>query len=59
MLSERGFCLRTGYHCAPLAHKAIGTGEGGALRASFSIFNTANEVDALCREVKAIVEGNF
>ena len=59
MLSERGFCLRTGYHCAPLAHKAIGTGEGGALRASFSIFNTVSEVDALCREVKAIGEGNF
>jgi selenocysteine lyase/cysteine desulfurase len=59
MLSERGFCLRTGYHCAPLAHKAIGTDEGGAVRASFSIFNTASEVDALCKELKDISSGNF
>ncbi len=57
ILSEHGFCLRTGYHCAPLAHTALGTGEGGAIRASFSIFNTAAEVDALYREVKSILQG--
>ncbi len=51
-LSERGFCLRTGYHCAPLAHKALCTPEGGAVRLSFSLFNTESEVDALCVAIK-------
>ena len=55
-LSERGFCLRSGYHCAPLAHKALNTPEGGALRLSFGIFNTQNEVDSLCRSVKELLK---
>ena len=53
-LSERGFCLRTGYHCAPLAHKTLKTGEGGALRISFSVFNTEREVDLLINAVSEI-----
>jgi len=50
-LSEKGFCLRTGYHCSPLAHKALRTPEGGAVRMSFSVFNTESEVDRLCEAV--------
>ncbi len=46
-LSEQGFCLRTGYHCSPLAHKTLMTPDGGAVRLSFSVFNTESEVDAL------------
>ena len=53
-LSERGFCLRTGYHCAPLAHRALGTSAGGAVRMSFSIFNREDEVDGLCSAVREI-----
>ncbi len=53
-LSERGICVRTGYHCAPLAHKALGTPDGGAVRVSFSVFNTEGEVDELCRAVREI-----
>ena len=53
-LSERGFCLRTGLHCAPLAHKALGTDNGGAVRLSFGLFNGADEIDALCEEIKNI-----
>lgn len=53
-LGERGFCLRTGYHCSALAHKTLGTGEGGAVRVSFSVFNTEREVDALCDAVQEI-----
>lgn len=51
-LSRGGFCLRSGYHCAPLAHKALSTPEGGALRIGFGIFNTPSEVDVLCRYLK-------
>ncbi len=39
--------VRGGLHCAPLMHEALGSLDGGLLRASFSHFNGANEVDAL------------
>jgi selenocysteine lyase/cysteine desulfurase len=54
-LSKQGFCLRTGYHCAPLAHKSLRTASGGALRMSFSLFNTPDEVDLHCQAVREIV----
>ncbi len=54
LLSEGGFCLRTGYHCSPLAHKALCTPEGGAVRAGFGIFNTEKEVDLLVDKVREI-----
>lgn len=39
--------LRGGLHCAPLMHQALGTGENGAVRVSFSHFNSQAEVDVL------------
>lgn len=48
-LAERGICVRTGYHCAALGHKTLGTPDGGGVRVSFGLFNTPREVDALCR----------
>lgn len=47
-LSEKGFCLRAGLHCAPIAHRSAGTLPQGTLRISFSAFNRQQEVDALC-----------
>lgn len=47
-LAQRGICVRSGLHCAPLAHKTIGTGEGGGVRISFGIFNSLKQVDILC-----------
>lgn len=38
-------CVRAGAHCAPLMHKALGTVEQGAVRFSFSHYNTAEEID--------------
>ncbi len=55
-LSERGVCLRTGYHCAPLAHKALGTPEGGAVRMSFSVFNTEADIDTACRLISELAK---
>lgn len=49
-LSEK-FALRAGYHCAPLAHAALGTTKTGTVRASFGIFNTAREVTKLADEI--------
>lgn len=53
-LGEQGICLRDGHHCAALAHKTLGTGEDGALRASFGIFNTSYEVDKLVSALKEL-----
>lgn len=44
-LSEHyGIATRPGAHCAPLMHKALGTVEQGAVRFSFSYFNTIKEI---------------
>ena len=51
-LSRLGFCLRTGYHCSPLAHKTLETPTGGAVRVGFGIFNTESEVDKLYLAVR-------
>ncbi|MBQ4136389.1 MAG: aminotransferase class V-fold PLP-dependent enzyme [Clostridia bacterium] len=53
-LAKAGICVRGGYHCAALAHKAMGTEESGAVRASFGIFNKESDVDALCDAVRKI-----
>lgn len=47
-----GICVRGGYHCAPEKHKALGTLEQGAIRVSFSYFNTYSEVSRLVLAVK-------
>lgn len=43
--SEFGIITRTGLHCAPLAHKTIGTYPSGTIRFSFGIFNDEKDVD--------------
>ncbi len=43
-LDARGICVRSGFHCAPLAHRTLGTGNSGAVRVSFGIFNYRDEV---------------
>ncbi len=44
LAEEKGIYTRSGGHCAPLMHKALGTEEQGAVRFSFSYFNTEEEV---------------
>lgn len=46
-----GFALRAGYHCAPLAHRALGTEKTGAVRASFGLFNKMSDVEALTDKI--------
>ena len=43
-LDRAGICVRAGLHCAPMAHKALGTGEDGAIRVSFSAMNTEEDI---------------
>jgi len=47
---------RPGGHCAPLMHKALGTVDQGAVRFSFSHFNTEEEVDTAINAVRTLVE---
>jgi len=44
-LASRGICVRSGIHCAPLAHNTIGSGENGTVRFSFGYNNTKKEID--------------
>lgn len=54
-LGNKGICVRSGYHCSALGHKALGTLESGAVRVSFSVFNTYRDVDALIEELRNCV----
>ena len=47
---------RPGGHCAPLMHKALGTVDQGAVRFSFSHFNTEEEVDTAINAVRTLIE---
>ena len=47
---------RAGAHCAPRMHQALGTVEQGAVRFSFSWFNTEEEVRAAIEAVKELAE---
>lgn len=47
---------RAGAHCAPLIHEHFGTVEQGAVRFSFSYFNTMDEVMAAVSAIKEIAE---
>lgn len=54
-LSERyGIATRSGAHCAPRMHTALGTVDSGAVRFSFSWFNTEQEVETAILAVKEI-----
>lgn len=55
-LSDRGICVRGGFHCCPDVHRFLNTENTGAVRASFSVFNTKNDVDALYTAVRSISE---
>lgn len=40
-----GIAVRSGLHCAPLAHKTLGTFDAGTVRFSFGFFNTLRDVE--------------
>lgn len=50
-----GIMVRAGLHCAPLAHRTIGTIERGAVRIGLGYFNTEEEVNELMEALHAIV----
>lgn len=54
LLTEYGISTRAGGHCAPLMHEALGTVEQGAVRFSFSHYNTEEEVDTAIQAIREL-----
>lgn len=56
LLMTYGISTRSGGHCAPLMHHALGNVEQGAVRFSFSHFNTMEEVETAIQAMKELAE---
>ena len=54
--AKYGICTRAGAHCAPLMHEALGTDRQGAVRFSFSHFNTCEEIDTALAALAEIAQ---
>jgi len=52
-----GIMTRVGLHCAPLAHRTIGTHPIGTVRFSFGYYNTGKEVETAVRALREIAKG--
>ncbi|MGD1817804.1 MAG: aminotransferase class V-fold PLP-dependent enzyme [Pleomorphochaeta sp.] len=55
-LNDRKIELRVGLHCAPLAHKAMGTYPNGTIRLSPSSFTKRDEIEYTIEMVKEVVK---
>ena len=54
LLDRLGIAVRTGHHCAqPLMNRL---GINGTVRASFALYNTKEEVDALVSGLRRVVQ---
>lgn len=53
-LDKYGIYTRSGFHCAPMAHKLIGTGRIGTVRISFSYLNKLQELDEFYKVIKTV-----
>lgn len=49
-------CIRSGFHCAPLKHKSLGTLDSGAVRVSMSYFNTYQEIERFVLAIKTLLK---
>ena len=50
-LNDADIAVRTGYHCAALIHKVIGTEYRGTVRISPGCFNTAKDIDEVIKNI--------
>lgn len=51
-LGSLGIAVRAGLHCAPMAHRRLGTAENGTVRVCCSVFNTLKEADDFIYAIK-------
>jgi selenocysteine lyase/cysteine desulfurase len=54
---EFGILTRVGLHCAPAAHRTIGTFPEGTVRVSMSYLNTEEEVEQTLAAIKTLARG--
>ena len=57
-LNSYRICTRAGLHCAPSAHRKLGTLESGTVRASLSCLNERADADRLYKAMKEISSEN-
>lgn len=55
-LDRRGICVRSGFHCAALAHQTLRTPADGAVRVSPGFYNTKTDMDCLWRALREILQ---
>lgn len=58
VLDRLGIAVRTGLHCAPIAHKTLGTAPAGTVRFSVSYFTTEDDFQALENALEYIEENS-
>ncbi len=51
-LNKAGFALRAGLHCAPAAHRRLGTVSYGTVRMATSVFNRKEEINAFLHQLQ-------
>lgn len=54
---EFGILCRPGLHCAPAAHRTIGTFPDGTIRFGLSVFNTEADIETAIQSVSQIAQG--
>lgn len=58
ILNGNDIAVRTGLHCAPNAHKFLGTFPGGTVRFSVGYFNSSSDFDELHKTLTIISENS-
>jgi len=55
LAKEHGIATRSGMHCAPNAHKTLGTFPSGTVRFSLGYFNTYEQVDTVLKTLQTVL----
>lgn len=59
LLDRAGIAVRSGLHCAPLAHATAGTIDTGTVRFSVSVFNSMTEMESTAEIVRKILKNGY
>ncbi len=58
LLAKDGIATRAGLHCAPMAHRRLGTVDIGTVRICCSVFNTKQQADKLLMSIKNVAKNH-
>ncbi len=58
LFSSFGIEVRQGLHCAPLAHRTLGSFPSGTVRIAISAYHTADDLNALLKAIELLVGDN-